>query len=195
MQPRLQRHYHQEVIPIFRKEFKVKSDYAVPRIEKVVLNVGLAEPDHQDQALQNMTEQLKVITGQSPRLTRAKKSIAGFKLRAGAPIGLMVTLRGRRMYQFLEKFVQIVLPRFKDFQGVARSSFDGHGNYNIGLEEQIVFPEIEYDKIDKIRGLQITIVTTTHNKKYAERLLELIGMPFKKDEQDREAKRIGNKYK
>lgn len=176
----LQQQYHQELVPQLQKEYKLENKRAAPRLVKVVINVGLAEPEHQDQVIQNMTEQLKAITGQVPKVTRAKHSVAGFKLRAGSPIGLMVTLRGKRMFQFLEKLIHVVLPRLKDFQGISRTSFDGQGNYNLGLEEQIVFPEIEYDKIDKVRGLQITIVTDAKDNQVAERLLELLGMPFSK---------------
>lgn len=188
MKTRLQEKYQKEIIPEFTKLFKIKNNLSAPKITKIVVNVGLAEPQHQDKALESMSEQLKVITGQKPKLARAKKSIAGFKLRTGDPIGLVVTLRGKKMYQFLDKLISIVLPRLKDFQGVSRSAFDQGGNYNLGLEEQIVFPEIEYDKIDQVRGLQVTIVTDTKKTKEAEKLLELFGMPFTKIEKKKDRK-------
>lgn len=177
---RLHQKYNQTVLPDLKKEMGVTHDLAVPRVQRIILNVGLTEDQHQDAALKNMAEQIGAITGQRPKTTRAHKSIASFHLRAGDPIGLMVTLRGERMYHFLDKLVSIVLPRVKDFQGVSPTAFDGHGNYSLGLDEQIVFPEIEYDKIDKVRGLQINILTTTDSDKIARRLLELLGMPFKK---------------
>lgn len=155
---------------------------AVPKITKIVLNVGITEDQHQKESLENFARQLEVITGQKPKMTTAKKSIAGFKLRAGDPIGLMVTLRGERMYQFADKLINIVLPRVKDFQGVKRTSFDANGNYNMGIEEQIVFPEIEYGKIDKVRGLQVTFVTNTNDPVKALKLLEALGMPFVKED-------------
>jgi len=156
----------------------------VPKVEKVVLNVGISEDQHQDKALSNMAEQLAAIAGQKAKVTVARKSISGFKLRAGDPIGVALTLRGERMYQFMDKLVSIVLPRVKDFQGIKRTAFDQHGNYNLGLEEQIVFPEIDYDKIDKVRGMQITVVTTAKNPQEAMRLLELLGFPFEKEESE-----------
>ena len=178
---RLYQKYQKEIIPTLKKELEVNNDLAVPKVEKIVLNVGITEAQHQDKALENMSQQLAVITGQKPKVTRSRQSIAGFSLRAGQPIGLAVTLRGERMYQFLDKLIAIVLPRVKDFQGVSNQAFDQAGNYSLGLEEQIVFPEIEYDKIDKVRGLQINIVTTTKDPQTARQLLELLGMPFKKD--------------
>ena len=178
---RIQTKYQKEITKTLKKELKLSHDLAVPRITKISVNVGITEDQHQAEALKSMAEQLAVITGQKPKTTRAHRSIAGFKLRAGDPIGLTVTLRGTRMYQFLDKFISIVLPRVKDFQGVSATAFDNHGNYSLGLEEQIVFPEIEYDKIDKVRGLQINISTTAPDTATTKRLLELFGIPFKKD--------------
>jgi len=177
---RLRQKYQEEIMPSLQKELGLKNRMAVPKIDKIVLNVGITEDQHQNQSLENMGAQLAAITGQKPKTTRAKKSIAGFKLRQGDPIGLMVTLRGERMYQFLDKLISIVLPRVKDFQGVPDNAFDPQGNYSLGLKEQIVFPEIEYDKIDKVRGLQVNIVTTSKDAKTGKRLLELLGMPFVK---------------
>jgi large subunit ribosomal protein L5 len=169
-----------KIVAELKKEFGYTHDLAVPRIEKIVLNTGITESQGQAQALKSMAEQLAAITGQKPKTTRARLSIASFKLRQGDPIGLTVTLRGRRMYHFLDKLVSIVLPQVKDFRGVSKKGFDSNGNYSMGLEEQIVFPEINYDTIDKVRGLQITIVTSTRNQPEAVRLLELMGMPFEK---------------
>lgn len=177
---RLQKKYQTTVIPTLKKSLGLKNTLAVPRVDRIIINVGITEDQHQDAALKNMADQLAAITGQRPKTTRAHKSIASFHLRAGDPIGLMITLRRTRMYHFLDKLVNVVLPRVKDFQGVSPTAFDGHGNYSIGLEEQIIFPEIEYDKIDKVRGLQINIITTAHNDVTAKDLLTLLGMPFKK---------------
>ena len=150
----------------------------VPRLEKVVINIGLGEAIQNPKALEAAERDLADISGQHPVITRAKKSIASFKLRAGMPIGMMVTLRGRRMYDFLDRLFNAVLPRIRDFQGVSRNSFDGRGNYSLGLKDQLVFPEIDYDKVDKARGLEITIVTTASSDEEGRRLLELLGMPF-----------------
>jgi large subunit ribosomal protein L5 len=152
----------------------------VPRLKKIVINVGLGEATQEPKALEAAQKDMATISGQHPVTTRAKKSISAFKLRAGVPIGMMVTLRGRRMYDFFDKLVNVVLPRFRDFRGVSRDSFDGRGNYSLGMKEQIVFPEIDYDKVDKIRGLEVTIVTTAKNDDEARTLLELMGMPFRK---------------
>jgi large subunit ribosomal protein L5 len=181
---RLKEKYHKEILPALKKELKYDNNLSVPQVDKIVVNVGITEDQHQDQALKNVGEQLANITGQKAKTTKAKKSIAGFKLRAGEPIGLMVTLRGERMYQFLDKLINIVLPRVKDFQGVSNTAFDHAGNYNLGLEEQIIFPEIDYDKIDKVRSLQATIVTTTSNSEHAKALLTHLGMPFAKEEKN-----------
>lgn len=178
---RLKDHYQKKVVPELVKEFKLKNALEAPAVTKVVLNVGITEDQHQNQALESMGQQIAVITGQKPKITKARLSIASFKLRQGDPIGLMVTLRGARMYQFLDKLIATVLPRVKDFQGISNTAFDQNGNYSLGLEEQIVFPEIEYDKIDRIRGLQINIVTSAKEPQSAKRLLELLGFPFKKE--------------
>jgi len=178
---RLKDLYQKTAVPALMSEFGIKHPLAVPKLQKIVVSVGITEDQHQKEALDNFGRQLQVITGQVPKVTTAKQSIAGFKLRAGDPIGLMVTLRGLRMYQFADKLINIVLPRVKDFQGVKRTSFDQGGNYNLGIEEQIVFPEIEYGKIDQVRGLQITFVTNAKSSDQALRLLQLLGMPFTKD--------------
>ena len=151
-------------------------------MEKVVLNIGLGEAIQNAKALEAAERDLAAISGQHPVTTRARKSIAAFKLREGMPIGLKVTLRGERMYDFFDKLVNVVLPRTREFQGVSRNSFDGHGNYTLGIKEQIVFPEIEYDKVDKIRGLEVSIVTTAKTDEEGRHLLELLGVPFVKDE-------------
>jgi large subunit ribosomal protein L5 len=181
---RLKQYINESVTPTLQKELGVKNAMAVPKVEKVVVNVGITEDQHQAEALKSMGEQLMAITGQKPKTCAARKSIAGFHLRAGDPIGLKVTLRGERMYQFMDKLISIVLPRVKDFQGIPTTAFDGRGNYSLGLDEQIVFPEINYDKIDRIRGLQIVFVTTAKDTKTTRRLLELVGMPFKKDQKN-----------
>jgi large subunit ribosomal protein L5 len=152
----------------------------LPELEKIVLSIGLGEAIQEAKALEAAAKDLATISGQHPVTTRAKKSISAFKLRAGMPIGLTVTLRGSRMYDFFDKLVNVVLPRFRDFRGVSRDSFDGRGNYSLGIKEQIVFPEIDYDKVDKIRGLEVTIVTTARNDDEARTLLELMGMPFRR---------------
>jgi len=152
----------------------------LPELKKVVLSIGLGEAIQDAKALEAAEKDLATISGQHPVTTRAKKSISAFKLRAGVPIGMMVTLRGKRMYDFFDKLVNVVLPRFRDFRGVSRDSFDGRGSYSLGIKEQIVFSEIEYDKVDKIRGLEVTIVTTAKNDDEARALLELMGMPFRR---------------
>lgn len=181
--PRLLEKYQKEIVPALKKEWKLNNVLAVPKIKKIVLAVGITDEQHRDQAIKNVADQLAVITGQKPIVTRAKKSIADFKLRAGDPVGLKVTLRKQRMYEFWDKLISIVLPRVKDFQGVKFNSFDGQGNYSLGLVEQIVFPEVDYDKIDKVRGLEITIVTSSYKDKEAKKLLELFGFPFEKEEE------------
>ncbi|MBM3205456.1 50S ribosomal protein L5 [Candidatus Shapirobacteria bacterium] len=172
--------YRQEIRPKLAKEFGLVNLLAVPGLQKIVINIGLGEAIQDKNLIAKATEDLKVITGQKPKVTRSRQSIAGFKLRKGEPLGLMVTLRGKRMYHFLEKVIKIVLPRLRDFKGVSLTGFDGRGNYNLGLSEQIVFPEIDYAKIDKVRGLQITIVTNAGENQKAQRLLEELGMPFEK---------------
>jgi len=175
----LKQHYQDEVIPKLMGEFSITNKLAVPRISKVVLNIGLKEAISDKGVLEKTSTWLGVITGQKPKVTRAKVSIANFKVRAGDAVGLTVTLRGKRMYAFLTKLINIVLPRVRDFQGVSTKSFDKKGNYTLGLSEQIVFGEIDYAQIDKVRGLEITLVTNS-NAKIAQRLLELLGMPFAK---------------
>ncbi len=177
---RLQARYLHEVVPQLQREFNYENVMQVPRLVKIVVNIGLGEAIQNGKALEAATKDLAQITGQKPVITRAKKSIAAFKLRAGMPIGAMVTLRGERMWAFLDKLVSVALPRVRDFHGVSTKAFDGRGNYTIGLKEQLVFPEIEYEKIDKLRGLEATIVTTARNDEEARRLLELLGMPFQK---------------
>ncbi|MCS7260315.1 MAG: 50S ribosomal protein L5 [Anaerolineae bacterium] len=178
--PRLKERYQKEVVPALMKEFGYRNVMQVPRIEKVVINVGAGEALQNVKVLDAISQDLMAITGQKPIITRAKKSIAAFKLRAGNPIGVKVTLRGRRMYDFLDRLMNIALARQRDFQGVSPDKFDGRGNYSIGLTEQLVWPEIVYDKIDKIRGMSITIVTTARTDEEARRLLALLGMPFKR---------------
>lgn len=175
---RMRERYKNEVVPAMMKEGGYKNPMQVPRLEKIVLNIGLGEAIQNQRALEGAISDLSRITGQRPVITRAKKSIAAFRLRSGMPIGAKVTLRGERMYEFFDRLVSAVLPRIRDFQGVPRDAFDGHGNYTLGLKEQIVFPEIDYDKVDKIRGLQICIGTTARTDEEARRFLELMGVPF-----------------
>lgn len=177
---RLQIHYTENVIPAILKERGFTNVNQVPKIEKIVVNRGLGDCKDNSQAFNNAVEELAQITGQKPLVTTAKKSIANFKLRAGNKIGAKVTLRGTHMYEFLDKLISIALPRVRDFQGVSDKSFDGKGNYALGLKEQLVFPEISYEKIDKIRGLDIVIVTTATTDADAKLLLEKLGMPFRK---------------
>lgn len=178
---RLKQKYQQEVLPTLKKEFSKQNDFSIGKVTKIVVSTRVSDEQHKDAALKNVQEQFKVITGRQPKVTIARKSEAGFKIRKGEPLGLMVTLRGEYMWEFFDKLVSIVLPRTKDFQGIARTSFDQSGNYNLGIPEQILFPEIEYDNIDKVRGLQITFVTSTNDSKESMRLLELLGMPFEKE--------------
>ncbi len=179
MAARLKEQYLEEVRPRLREEFSYRNDLEVPKIEKVVINIGVGEAIANNRALDAAVSDLTMITGQKPVITRAKKSIAQFRLRAGMPIGTMVTLRGDRMYEFLDRLMNIALPRVRDFRGVSPKSFDGRGNYTIGLREQLIFPEIEYDKIDKLRGLEVAIVTTAKSDEEGRRLLHLLGMPFR----------------
>lgn len=176
--PRLKEKYLREIVPALMDGFGYTNVMQVPRLEKVVINIGLGEAIQNPKALEAAEGDLAVISGQHPVITRAKKSIASFKLRSGMPIGMMVTLRGRRMYEFLDKLFNAVLPRIRDFRGVARNSFDGRGNYSLGLRDQLVFPEIDYDKVDKARGLEVAIVTTALSDEEGRRLLELLGMPL-----------------
>lgn len=170
--------YRQDVVPALMSEFGYDNQFQVPKVEKIVLNIGLGEAVANGRALDAAVGDLTTIAGQKPVVTRAKKSIASFKLRAGMPIGAMVTLRGDRMYEFLDRLIATALPRIRDFRGVSANSFDGRGNYTLGLREQIMFPEIDYDKIDKVRGLEISIVTSARTDEEGRRLLALLGMPF-----------------
>jgi len=168
------------VVPAMMKEFSYKSVMEVPRLKKVVLNIGLGEAKENAKALEFATNNLTTIAGQKPVVTKAKKAISAFKIRQNMPIGVAVTLRGERMGYFLDRLINVALPRIRDFRGVPRSSFDGRGNYSMGLREQIIFPEVEFNQVDRIRGFQITITTTAKNDGEAARLLELLGMPFAK---------------
>lgn len=179
MAARLTEKYKNEVVPTLAREFGYTNVLQAPRLQKVVVNIGMGEAVSNARALDAATRDLTTITGQKPVVTRSKKAISNFKLREGMPIGLMVTLRGERMYDFFDKLVNAALPRVRDFQGVSPKSFDGHGNYSLGVREQLIFPEIEYDKIDKLRGMEMTIVTTAQTDEEARRLLELLGMPFR----------------
>jgi large subunit ribosomal protein L5 len=178
--PRLKERYEQDIVPALMKEFKFDNVMRVPRVKKVVLNIGLGEAIANPKALESAEKDLATISGQHPVVTKSKRSIAAFKLRTGMPIGMMVTLRDRRMYEFMDRLVSVVLPRIRDFRGVSRASFDGRGNYSLGFKDQLMFPEIDYDKVEKPRGFQITIVTTARSDEEGRRLLELMGMPFVK---------------
>jgi len=179
MTPRLKEKYLKEVVPALMQEFKYASVMQVPRLNKVVVNIGLGEALSNSKAVDAALEQLTIITGQKPVTTKAKKSIANFKLREGQAIGVMVTLRAERMYDFLDRLMNLALPRLRDFRGISRRSFDGRGNYSLGLREQIVFPEIEIDKIDKIRGMEISVNTSAIDDAAGYALLKRLGMPFR----------------
>lgn len=176
---RLQEKYQKEVVPALTEKFGYKNVMQLPKVEKVIINMGVGEAVGNPKALDSAVSDLTIISGQKPILTRAKKSLAAWKLRQGMAIGCKVTLRGVRMYQFLDKFMNVALPRVRDFRGIGSNSFDGRGNYAIGLKEQLIFPEIEYDKIDKLRGMNIVVVTTAKTDEEARELLKLMGMPFK----------------
>lgn len=178
--PRLKIRYNEEIVPALMKEFGYKSVMQVPRVEKIAVNIGLGEALQNSKALEAAAGDLAIMTGQKPVITKARNSIAAFKLREGMAIGAKVTLRGNRMWDFLDRLISIVLPRQRDFQGISPDSFDGRGNYSLGLREQLVFPEINYDKVDKIRGLEVTIVTTATSDEEARRMLALMDMPFKR---------------
>jgi large subunit ribosomal protein L5 len=178
MPARMLETYREDVVPQLLEEFQFRNKYQVPRLEKIVVNIGLGEAIQNARALDAAIDDLATITGQKPIVTRAKKSVAGFRLREGMPIGAKVTLRGARMYEFLDRLIGTALPRIRDFRGLSPFSFDGRGNYTLGLNEQIVFPEIDYDSIDRTRGMEITIVTTADNDEEGRRLLALLGMPF-----------------
>ena len=177
----LQEQYRKQIVPLLMKDLGIPNPMAVPKLVKIVLNCGMGEAQTDKKVLEKMTAQLAVITGQKPQVTRAKRAISTFKLRAGDAIGLKVTLRGRRMYIFLTKLIGIALPRVRDFRGVPVDGFDGHGNYTIAIREQTIFPELEYSLVDKIRGFEITCVTNAQTDEYGKRLLTLLGMPFAKE--------------
>jgi large subunit ribosomal protein L5 len=176
---RLKERYQKEVAPAIAKEFGIENPMAVPRLDKIVLNMGMGEAVANAKVLDTAVEELKAIAGQKPVITRAKKSIASFKLRQGMPIGVMVTLRGEQMYEFFDRLVSIALPRVRDFRGVSPKAFDGRGNYTIGIREQLIFPEIDFNKVDKQRGMNICIVTTARSDDQARSLLKALGMPFR----------------
>jgi large subunit ribosomal protein L5 len=178
--PRLLEYYRSECVPRMMQEFRYKTAMQVPRLEKIVINLGLGEAIQNIKLLESAAAELAAITGQKAVVTRAKKSIAAFKLREGMPIGCMVTLRRNRMYYFFDKLVNVVLPRVRDFRGVSERAFDGRGNYTLGIREQIIFPEIDYDKIDKVKGMNITIVTSAPTDEEGKFLLNLLGLPFRK---------------
>ena len=176
---RLQEKYVKEVVTALTEKFGYKNIMELPKISKIIINMGVGEAVGNPKALDSAVNDLTIIAGQKPIVTRAKKSLAAWKLRQGMPIGAKVTLRGVRMYQFLDKFMNVALPRVRDFRGISSNSFDGRGNYAVGLKEQLIFPEIEYDKIDKLRGMNIVVVTTAKTDEEAKELLKLMGMPFK----------------
>ncbi len=180
MASRLRESYKSDVVPALMEKFKYKSIMQVPKIEKVVLNMGIGDAREDKKALENASEEMMIIAGQRPVVTKAKKSVSNFKIREGMPVGCKVTLRGERMYYFLDKFMNVALPRVRDFRGVSNKSFDGRGNYALGIKEQLIFPEIDYDKVDKIRGMDIIITTTANTDEEAKELLKLMGMPFSK---------------
>ncbi|WP_416197351.1 MAG: 50S ribosomal protein L5 [Sporanaerobacter sp.] len=180
MTSRLKEKYDNEVVPALMEKFQYSSVMEVPKLEKIVLNMGIGEARENPKMLESAVEELTIISGQRPIVTKAKKSIANFKVREGMPVGAKVTLRGERMYDFLDKLMNISLPRVRDFRGVSPTSFDGRGNYALGIKEQLIFPEIEYDKVEAIRGLDIIIVTTAKTDEEAKEFLSLMGMPFKK---------------
>ncbi|OGO51457.1 MAG: 50S ribosomal protein L5 [Chloroflexi bacterium RBG_16_68_14] len=178
MPARMKQRYQDEVLPALMREFGYRNVMQAPRLEKMVLNIGLGEAIQNAKALDAASEDLATITGQKPVITRAKRSIANFKIRQGNTIGLMVTVRGDRMWEFLDRLLNAALPRIRDFRGVSRKAFDGRGNFSLGIREQLIFPEIEYDKVDRVRGFQVNIITTARSDEEGTRLLELLGMPF-----------------
>ena len=180
MENRLEERYSKEIAPALVSKFNYKSTMQAPKIEKIVLNMGVGDATQNAKLLDEAVEELTLISGQHPLITKAKKSIAGFRLREGMPIGAKVTLRGERMYDFLDKLVSVSLPRVRDFHGVSNKSFDGHGNYTLGVREQLIFPEIDYDKVNRVRGLDVVIVTTANTDEEALELLTQVGMPFAK---------------
>jgi large subunit ribosomal protein L5 len=178
--PRLKVRYEQEILPAMMKEFGYKNVMQVPRVSKISVNIGLGEALQNSKAIESATRDLTIIVGQKPVVTRAKKSIATYKLREGMPIGVMVTLRGRRMWEFLDRLINMALPGQRDFRGISPDAFDGRGNYTLGLREQLIFPEINYDEVDKVRGMEVTIVTSANSDEEARRLLSLMDMPFQR---------------
>jgi large subunit ribosomal protein L5 len=176
---RLKERYQKEVAPAIAKDFGIKNPMAVPRLDKIVLNMGMGEAVANPKILDTAAEELRAIAGQKPVITKAKKSIASFKLRQGMPIGAMVTLRGEQMYEFFDRLVSVALPRVRDFRGVSPKAFDGRGNYTMGVKEQLIFPEIDFNKVDKLRGMNICIVTTARDDDQARALLKALGMPFR----------------
>ena len=176
--PNLRERYTKEILPALVKEFSFRNVMEAPRVKKVVVNIGMGEALDNAKALDAAVHDLTIITGQKVLVTKAKKDISNFKLRAGKPVGVVVTLRGERMWSFLDRLMNVALPRVRDFRGVSSKGFDGRGNYTLGLREQLVFPEIEYDKIDKLRGMEVTVVTSARNDEHGRRLLALLGMPF-----------------
>jgi len=178
--PRLKKRYREEIVGYMKKDFNYKNVMQVPRIEKIVINVGLGEALENKKLLETALEEVALITGQRPVKTKARKSVAAFKVRKGMEIGCRVTLRGDRMYEFLDRFINIALPRVRDFRGVSRDSFDGRGNFAVGVKEQIIFPEIDYDKVEKIHGMDVIICTTAKTDEEARKLLEYFGMPFRR---------------
>lgn len=180
MDARLMEKYKKEVVPALIEKFGYKNIMEVPKLEKIILNMGLGEAKENPKLIESAVEELAIITGQRPVITKAKKSVANFKLREGMPVGAKVTLRGSKMYEFCDKLMNISLPRVRDFRGISATSFDGRGNYALGVKEQLIFPEIDYDKVDKIKGMDIVIVTTAKTDEEAKEFLGLMGMPFKK---------------
>ena len=187
MAARLRKHYTDKVVPALTKEFGYTNPMAVPKLEKITLNMGVGEASQDKKKVQTAAEEMELIAGQKAVITKAKKSIAQFKLREGMPIGCKVTLRRDRMYEFLDRLVTIAMPRIRDFRGLNPKSFDGHGNYAMGLKEQIVFPEINYDQIEKVRGMDIIITTTANTDEEARELLRLFNFPFPRDEEQKQA--------
>ena len=181
MAPRLKERYKAEIAPELVKQFGYGNAMQVPRVDKVTVNIGLGEARENARAVESATAEVATITGQKPVVTKAKKAIANFKIRENMPIGVAVTLRGDRMYEFLDRLLNVALPRIRDFHGVPAKAFDGRGNFSLGVKEQLIFPEIDYDKVDKIRGMQINIITTARTDEEGRRLLELMGMPFSKE--------------
>jgi large subunit ribosomal protein L5 len=179
MVPRLKEKYRKEIIPAMKERFGYRNDMQVPRLEKIVVNMGVGEGAHDPKAIDAAMKDLALITGQKPKLCRAKRSVAGFKLRTGMSVGCKVTLRGDRMYEFLDRLITLAIPRVRDFRGLNPKSFDGRGNFTMGLDEQLVFPEIDYDEVERIQGMDITIVTTAETDEEGRELLKLFGMPFK----------------